>query len=57
MIINAGLKTVVCSTAQGEIETYNVEDWVWEWRKKGTDITDDKKQYGHGLSGLKPDPA
>ncbi|PIR90170.1 hypothetical protein COS93_00970 [bacterium (Candidatus Gribaldobacteria) CG07_land_8_20_14_0_80_33_18] len=44
MIINAGLKRVVCSTKEGEIKIFLVEDWVKDWQEK--DIIDDKHQYG-----------
>ena len=33
MIINAGLKRVVCYTPEG-IKIYSVKDWVEEWQKK-----------------------
>lgn len=44
MIINAGLQKVVCSTKEGRLVVFRVEDWVREWQKG--DITDDKFQYG-----------
>lgn len=44
MIINSGLDKVVCSTKDGEMMIFNVQDWVEEWRQK--DILDDKHQYG-----------
>jgi dCMP deaminase len=44
MIINAGLKRVICSTKQGKIAIYLVSDWVDDWQKN--DIIDDKQQYG-----------
>lgn len=44
MIINAGLKRVVCSTADGKYMCFNVEDWVEDWKKK--DIIDDTQKYG-----------
>ena len=37
MIINAGLKKVVCSTLEG-IKTYDICDWIKEWQEK--DIID-----------------
>ena len=44
MIINAGLDKVISNTKEGEIKTFNIRDWVNEWRKG--DILDDKYQYG-----------
>lgn len=44
MIINAGLKRVVCSTADGKKKIFSVRRWVEDWRKG--DILDDRHQYG-----------
>ncbi len=44
MLINAGLKRVICSTKEGKFAVFNVSDWVEEWQKN--DIIDDKHQYG-----------
>jgi dCMP deaminase len=44
MIINAGLERVICSTADGKMKVFRVEDWVKDWQKG--DIIDDKQQYG-----------
>jgi dCMP deaminase len=44
MIINAGIKRVICSTAEGKIAIFNVDDWINDWQKN--DIIDDKHQYG-----------
>lgn len=44
MIINAGLKRVICTQAKGNYKIFNVKDWMREWQKK--DIIDDKDQYG-----------
>jgi dCMP deaminase len=44
MIINSGLDRVVCSTKEGKIKIFRVEEWVDDWRKN--DIIDDKHQYG-----------
>ncbi|HZX11461.1 MAG TPA: dCMP deaminase family protein, partial [Acidobacteriota bacterium] len=44
MIINAGLKNVICSAADGGIKIFKVSDWAKEWREK--DIIDTKNQYG-----------
>jgi dCMP deaminase len=43
MIINAGIKRVVCSTADGKYKSFEVNDWVEDWKKN--DIIDDKEQY------------
>ncbi len=55
MIINAGLKRVICSTnpqsranslwgRNGDFKVFNVSDWIKQWQEK--DILDDKHQYG-----------
>jgi dCMP deaminase len=44
MIINCGLKRVVCSLQNGGIKVFMVEDWIKDWREN--DIIDDKFQYG-----------
>ena len=44
MIINAGLKRVICSTADGGFRIFEVEEWVKDRQKE--DIIDDKHQYG-----------
>lgn len=48
MIINAGLKRVICSTKEKGIRIFNVQNWVKEWQEK--DILDDKHQYGKDLN-------
>ena len=50
MIINAGLDKVICSTKEGGMKIFKVEDWVKEWQEK--DIIDDKDQYGKDLNRL-----
>ncbi len=44
MIINAGLNRIICSTADGNMKAFRVNDWVKDW-KEG-DIVDDSHQYG-----------
>lgn len=44
MIINCGLKRVICSLANGKYKVFRVASWVSDWRKR--DIIDDKYQYG-----------
>jgi len=44
MIINAGLKRVVCSAAEGGHRSFLVDDWIRDWREG--DILDDRHQYG-----------
>lgn len=44
MIINAGLKRVVCSRADGKKKIFSVRRWVEDWQKG--DILDDRHQYG-----------
>jgi len=50
MIINAGLKRVICSTKEKGIKIFNVEDWIKDWQEK--DILDDKQQYGMDLNKI-----
>lgn len=52
MIINAGLKRVICSTKEKGIKIFQVEDWIKDWQEG--DILDDKFQYGEDLN-LKED--
>ncbi len=44
MIINAGLKRVICSNAKGGIKIFSVDKWIKDWQVH--DIVDDKYQYG-----------
>lgn len=44
MIINAGIKRFICSTKEGEVKTFSVDDWIKGWQEK--DILDDREQYG-----------
>lgn len=44
IIINAGLKRVICFTKNGGVKIFKVADWVKEWQKK--DIIEDHIQYG-----------
>lgn len=44
MLINCGLKRVICSLKDGGFKVFHVEDWMDEWRQ--ADIIDDKYQYG-----------
>jgi len=50
MIINAGLKRVICSTKEKTMKMFNIEDWVKDWRER--DILDDKDQYGKDQNKL-----
>ncbi len=47
MLMNCGLKRVICSLDDGKIKTFEMADWIEEWRKN--DIIDDKFQYGGDL--------
>ncbi|MDP2934272.1 MAG: dCMP deaminase family protein [bacterium] len=49
MIINAGLKRVICSTKEGGMRVFIVETWIEEWKDRRRNITDDDVQYGKGL--------
>ncbi|KPJ57265.1 hypothetical protein AMJ49_01530 [Parcubacteria bacterium DG_74_2] len=54
MIINAGLKRVICSTKEKGVKIFLVENWISDWQER--DILDDKYQYGKDLNlkdGLK----
>jgi dCMP deaminase len=44
MLINCGLGRVVCSTADGGIHVFRVEEWIRDWQER--DILDDERQYG-----------
>ncbi len=44
IIINAGLKRVVCSIAGGGNSIFLVDDWIADWQVG--DIIDDQQQYG-----------
>lgn len=44
MLINAGLKRIVCSTKEEKIKTFTIEQWVKDWQEN--DIIDDRDQYG-----------
>ena len=44
MIINCGLKRVICSTADGGMKIFEVDEWIKDWQEN--DIIDDKHQYG-----------
>ena len=44
MIINSGLRRVVCSTGSGKTAVFRISDWIEDWKER--DIVDDKHQYG-----------
>jgi deoxycytidylate deaminase len=44
MIINSGLRRVICSTKNKGIKIFLIEDWVNDWKQN--DIVDDKFMYG-----------
>jgi dCMP deaminase len=44
MLINCGLRRVVCSMADGGLTIFQVEDWIRDWQER--DILDDERQYG-----------
>lgn len=44
MILNSGLNRVICSTQDGGMKIFKVDDWAKEWREK--DIIDTENQYG-----------
>jgi len=44
MLINAGLKRIVCSKSGGGFDIFSIEEWVRDWQVG--DIVDDRRQYG-----------
>ena len=44
MIINSGLKRVICSVKEGNYQIFQVQDWIKNWQQK--DILEDSHQYG-----------
>jgi len=44
MIINSGLKRVVCSGAEEKMLIFQIQEWIKDWQER--DIIDDKQQYG-----------
>jgi dCMP deaminase len=44
MIINCGLRRVVCSTESGRANVFTIEQWIEDWQ--ASDIIDDTHQYG-----------
>ena len=52
MLINCGLKRVICSLKDGGYKVFHVDEWIEDWRKG--DIIDDKFQYGVEFQDDKP---
>ena len=52
MLINCGLKRVICSLKNGRHKVFLVDEWMKEWTKN--DIIDDKFQYGVEFQDDKP---
>ncbi|MBU0982026.1 AAA family ATPase [Patescibacteria group bacterium] len=48
MLINCGLKRVVCSLKDGSFKVFYVDDWMKDWSEN--DIIDDEFQYGAGVN-------
>ena len=44
MIINCGLKRVICSLKEGGCKIFEVSNWIKEWQEQ--DIIEDEFQYG-----------
>ncbi|MBU1151400.1 AAA family ATPase [Patescibacteria group bacterium] len=44
MVINCGIKKVICSLKDGGMKVFEVEDWIKDWSER--DIIDDEHQYG-----------
>ena len=44
MIINSGISRTICSTADGEMKIFRIDDWIKDWQE--SDIIDDEHQYG-----------
>ena len=47
MIINSGLKRIICSKKDGGVGIFHVADWIRDWQVH--DIIDDTYQHGEGL--------
>ena len=43
MIINAGIKRVICSTEDGKYKVFSVEEWAKDWQER--DMLDDLDLY------------
>lgn len=52
MVINCGLKRVICSLKEGGYKIFTTDEWIEDWRKN--DIIDDKFQYGVEIKDDKP---
>lgn len=48
MIINCGIKRVVCSTKAGGMQIFDTADWIKDWQEK--DLVDDEHQFGSDLN-------
>ena len=44
MLLNCGLKRIICSTEDGKMMIFLVSQWAKDWKEN--DIIDDKHQYG-----------
>lgn len=44
MIINSGIKKVICSMKNNKFKIFVIKEWIEDWQKK--DIIKDKYQYG-----------
>lgn len=44
MIINSGLRRIICSTKEKGVKIFLIEDWINDWKQN--DIVDDKFIYG-----------
>lgn len=44
MIINCGIRRVICSTKDGGMTIFQIEDWIRDWQER--DIIDDEQRYG-----------
>lgn len=53
MIINAGLRRVICSTQDGGIQIFLVESWIKDWQEN--DILDDTHKYGSPIPETSPE--
>jgi len=46
ILINAGLKRVICSKRDGGLRVFRVKKWALDWSREDVEIIDDKEQYG-----------
>jgi dCMP deaminase len=48
LIINCGIKKVICTNSKDEEVIFEVEDWIRDWQER--DLVDDQHQFGADLN-------